>query len=106
VVVIPPDLDEEAAKSATQKRILEKRVDEYVKRDTKLQENCENLYSLVFGQCTKFMRAKLEALNDYEEMVHTFDVIALMKAINVLTYQFEGQRYHPKSLHQEKKGFY
>jgi hypothetical protein len=85
----PLDLNEKSAKSETQKRIWEKRVDKYVKRDITLQEKYEKLYSLIFGQCIKSMREKLEALNEYEEMMQTFDVIALMKAIKGLTYQFE-----------------
>jgi hypothetical protein len=52
-VVGPPDLDATAA--ATYKRIWEKRVDEYVRRDLKLSDNCKKLYSLIFGQCADFM---------------------------------------------------
>jgi hypothetical protein len=64
------------------------------------------MYSLIFEQCTEFMQVKFQALNDYEEMMLTFDVIVLMKAINGLKYQFEGQIYHAQSLHQAKKRFY
>jgi hypothetical protein len=52
------------------------------------------------------MQNKLEAINDYEEMMQTFYVISLMKAIKGLTYQVQGQIYHSQSLHQAKKRFY
>jgi hypothetical protein len=52
------------------------------------------------------MRAKLEAFNDYEEMIHAFNVIALTNTNKGSTYQFEGHIYHAQSLHQVEKFFY
>jgi hypothetical protein len=43
----------------TDKRIWDKDIDEYVRRKAKLTSNCEKLYSLVLGQCTDHMVAKL-----------------------------------------------
>jgi hypothetical protein len=77
-----------------------------VERDIKLNENCEIFYSLILGQCTEYMRAKLESLNDYEKMKDTFDVITLIISINRLTCQFEGQQYHTHATHQAKKRLY
>jgi hypothetical protein len=76
---------------ATDKRIWEKRVDEYVKRDIRLTENCENLYSLILGQCTEYMKFMLESLLDYDSFNDAVDVVALIKAIKGITYQFESQ---------------
>jgi hypothetical protein len=87
----------------TQKRIWKKRVDEYLKRDLKINENFDKLYTLIYGQCTDFMLEKLESLNDYKTIKQGFDAIKLIKAIKSLTYQFEGQRYHSQVLHQAKK---
>jgi hypothetical protein len=72
---------------ATEKHIWEKRVDEYVKRDIRLEESCEKL-SLIIGQCTRYMKSKLEILVDYDSFDDTFDVVPLIKAIKSLTYQF------------------
>jgi hypothetical protein len=58
------------------------------------------------GQCSEYMRAKLEGLDSYEKMKDGFDMIALIKAIKGLTYQFDGQKYHSMALHQAKKRFY
>jgi hypothetical protein len=84
---------------ATHKQIWEKRIDEYVKLDMKLNENCQNLYSLIWGQCTEYMRAKLEAVVGYDKMRTSLNVIRLIKSIKGLTYKFEGQNYHPRELH-------
>jgi hypothetical protein len=40
----------------------EKKVDEFVKRETYLDENLKTIYSLVWGQCTDIMRQKVESL--------------------------------------------
>jgi hypothetical protein len=52
------------------------------------------------------MRANLEGLDSYEKMKDGFDMIALIKAIKGVTYQFDGQKYHSMALHQAKKRFY
>jgi hypothetical protein len=45
-------------------------------------------------------------MTEYKTIKNSFDAIKLNKAIKSLTYQFEGQHYHPQALHQAKKRFY
>jgi hypothetical protein len=92
--------------NTTDKRIWEKRVDEYVKRDVRLTENCEKLYSLIIGQCTEYMTSKLDSLLDYDLFNDAVDAMALIKSIKGLTYQFESQRYHSQALHKAIRRFY
>jgi hypothetical protein len=66
----------------------ERRVDEYIKDENKLKENCQKRYSLATGQCTEYMRDKLEAVTGYKELKDKFDVIGLIKTIKGLTFQF------------------
>jgi hypothetical protein len=87
-------------------KIWEKEIDEYVRRKAKLTANCEKLYSLILGQCTEHMVAKLESLDDFKEIERGLDVIKLMKAIKGVSYQFEGQKYQDKALHQALKRLY
>jgi menaquinone-dependent protoporphyrinogen IX oxidase len=47
--------------SGVKKRMWERRVDEFVKREDKLKENCQAAYSLVMGQCKEYMKEKLAA---------------------------------------------
>jgi hypothetical protein len=98
---VPCPKDVAADDGATDKRIWERRVDEYVKRKHKLAANWENVFSLILGQCSEYMRAKLEGLDSYEKMKD-----ALIKASKGLTYQFDGQKYHSMALHQANKRFY
>jgi hypothetical protein len=39
--------------SDVKKRVWERRVDEFIKREDKLKDNCQAAYSLVMGQCTE-----------------------------------------------------
>jgi hypothetical protein len=82
-----------ATATATDKRIWEKEIDEYVRRKAKLTAKCAKLYSLILGQCIEHMVAKLESLDDFKEIERRLDVIKLMKAIKGVSYQFEGQTY-------------
>jgi hypothetical protein len=45
----PKELGE--TKSTVKKPTFEKRVGDFIKRETKLKENCQLAYSLVLGQC-------------------------------------------------------
>jgi hypothetical protein len=103
---VPTPKDIEAAASATKRRIWERPIDEYVKHGNNKTENCETVYSLVMGQCPEYTRSKLEWLNEYNTITHSFNIINLIKATKGLTYQFEGQKYHNMVLHLAKQRVY
>ena len=44
----------------TEKKLWEKRVNIALKKEQQLEDNIENLFSVVLGQCTPTMKAKLE----------------------------------------------
>ena len=56
---------EDPGTSETDKAIWKEEVSRYVKRKGKLEENIGSLYSLVTGQCTDAMKAKLSGLASY-----------------------------------------
>jgi hypothetical protein len=66
----------------------------------------DTVYSLIFGQCTEYMAAKLKGLPDYGNFNGSVDLIKLPKAIKGLTYHFEGQRYQALALHGALTRFY
>jgi hypothetical protein len=99
----PKELDTTA--TGVQKRMWERRVDEYIKRENKLRENCRTAYSLVTGQRTEHMRAKLEAAPGFNELKSKFDLIGLVKTIKGLSFQFEGQQSKTRSLTLAHKRF-
>jgi hypothetical protein len=102
----PHPVDLESSIIATDRCIWERRVDEYVKRNNKLTENRETAFSLVVGQCTEYMVAKLEGLIEYTDIKDNFDVIKLFNAVKGLTYQLDGHKNHTMALHLALKPFY
>jgi hypothetical protein len=66
--VIPKPTPLAAAADDINKRIWEKEIDEYIKRKSKLESNCRTLFSLIHGQCTEYLKAKLEALAGFPSM--------------------------------------
>jgi hypothetical protein len=103
-IEVPNDPPDDATK--TQLRIWEKKIDEFVKRETYLDENLKTIYSLVWGQCTDIMRQKVESLETFESTSATYDGIGLLKAIKDVVFNFQSQKYLPHALHESTRRFY
>jgi hypothetical protein len=104
--VIPKPTPLAAAADDIDKRIWEKEIDEYVKRKSKLESNCRTLFSLIHGQCTEYLKAKLEALTVFPSMKENFNVFKLIKAVKGVTFRLEDSRYHLDALYDAKIWFY
>jgi hypothetical protein len=100
-----PD-DPPTVASRTVTGVWEKEVDEWAKRKMYLKQNLKTLYSLVLGQCTDVVLAKLEASNTYTKMLEEADLMKLLKEIRALVYNFQSQKYAPQALHEGKGRFY
>jgi hypothetical protein len=73
----PPDPPPGATR--TQIRKWEKHVDELVKRETSLESNLMSAYSVIYGQCSDVMRAKLESRPDFDTIESTSDSLSLLE---------------------------
>jgi hypothetical protein len=102
VFVLPKPTKPADDADAIDVRIFEKQVDEYVKRKAKHTDNSRKLFSLILGQCTEYLRAKLKALTEYLGMKEDFNVFHLIKAIKGITYKFEESSYYMEALHNSK----
>jgi alkaline phosphatase len=98
---IPKDLADDATNAA--KRIWEKKIDEFVKRELYFDENMQTLYSLIWGQCSDVMQARVEASSDYDKMSESGDSLALLKAIKAQAYNFQSQKNKANALHDAKR---
>ena len=68
----------------------EQEFNQLIKRRAELQNNIQNMYNIVWGQCTDVLRAKLEGIADYNNMKTNMDVVALIKAIKKNRFQIRG----------------
>ena len=92
--------------NALTRSIATKKIDLYVKQDGILDENLQKAYSLIFVQCTEILKSKLKSRVNWDSMLSTYDMFALLKAIKTIIYKFKDQKYLPLSLHNAKTNFY
>ncbi len=64
----------------------------YLSRQEKLEDNLRSIYSLVWGQCSNEMQAKLQALDGYDNADKNCDCIWLLTQIKGVMFKFEGQK--------------
>jgi hypothetical protein len=88
------------------KKIWEKEIDEYLKRKSNHESNCRTLFSLIHGQCTDYLKAKLEALAGYPSMKENFNVFKIIKAVKGVTFRLEDSKHHLDALHEAHIRFY
>ena len=79
---------------------------EYVKQEKNLNDNYPKFYALIFGQCTKHMRSKLEAREYYQMVSGGYNMFLLMTSIKGLTFQFDRHKNPLHTLHNAKRDFY
>ena len=82
------------------------KVSAYCTRTDYLDSNLKTAYAVIWGQCSKAMRAKLTSLNDFETKNHKKDCVWILKEIKCITYRFEGQRYIYLSLDDARTSYY
>ncbi len=71
-----------------------------------MEENIKTVYSLIFGQCTEAIRAKLESVGNHQAISVASNGIELLKNIKTIMYNFQSQKYGPLGLHESKRRFY
>jgi hypothetical protein len=62
-------------------------------------------YSIIYGQCSDVMRAKIESRPGFDTMESTSDSLCLLENIRTVMFQFQSQRYTPLALHEAKRRY-
>jgi Reverse transcriptase (RNA-dependent DNA polymerase)/Zinc knuckle len=106
VPTLAPPADHADKANRAEIRLWEKRIDEFVKKEIAIEENLKTAFSLVYGQCTDELRAKLESRPNHAAIEAASDSIGLLKNIRTVMFQFQSQRYGPLALHEAKRRFY
>lgn len=76
-----PDKDKEMTKM--EESLFNEEVKEYVLRKRTYENNTFKVYSIVLGQCSEAMKAKLEGQDDWEDIHEKHDLLQLLKSIKV-----------------------
>jgi len=76
---------------------------QYIKRKGMLEANLIKAYGIIWGQCTKTLRAKIEARKDWntgtEKEKIKYNAINLLKAIKEITHNFQDNKYAMESIY-------
>ena len=99
-------METDRALSGDQKFIWGDNKAEHFKHETKLEENFQKAYTLIFGHCTEHMRSKLEARKDYHTMWGKYNLSLLVVAIKGPTYKSDRHKHHSHDLHDANQNFY
>ena len=78
-ITLPQDLKEKP--TATEKLVYSEEVKEIVKEKRRMKQDLEKLYSVIWGKCSPFMKAKVRTTQDYDNMKDKLGSITLMKEI-------------------------
>jgi hypothetical protein len=92
--------------SETEKRKWTKRVDTMVCREDRFDEDLKKVCSLIWGQCTELLRAKLQAKDGHDQMKAEYDTVELLKSIKDCVFKFSDQKKAAHSPHEALRKFY
>ena len=73
-----------------QREIFKQDVAEYIKARNKLHTNLVALYEVIWGQCSKSMKTKLQGLSEYETIKSSKDCAALLLHIKAICHKFDS----------------
>src|SRR5210317_172472 len=88
----PADLPDNATRTET--LIYEEEIKRVVIKKNDKDDKLEKIYSIIWGQCTASMKAKLKTLSDYEEIKEDLDTIKLLIHIKKKCYNFQDKNMH------------
>ena len=86
--------------------IYAKQMETYLKRVDEYLRNTTNVYTVILGQCTDVLVAKLEGEDTYDDINRRSDAIDLLKSIREVVFEYKSQRYPFISIHFSKKQYY
>ena len=89
-VFVKPDYPENTA-DAFQVKVWDRETDKYDALVSAYKDNKTALYTLVWGQCSEPMQAKIKTTNEYDIMAKKYNSLQLLIAIKGISYKFESQ---------------
>ena len=81
-------------------------INAFIKREATYESNKATIVSVVIGQCSDALKAKLESKTNYDAIHNQQDVILLLKMLQSIAYDCESQKYPFLALHASLKRYY
>ena len=89
-IKLPANLPTTATQA--EKRRWEKKVDEGTKRELQLEDDMKTLYSVLWGQCSKALKHRIQATKVYAAMHEDADSLSLLKELHSQAFNFQSQK--------------
>ena len=89
-----------------EKLLLTEEVKIHIKKKSSLEENNRKLFSVVKGQCTDAMLARIEGHDNYASSKNDRDGLALLAIVKSISYAYQHKEYVPLALHKTMHRFY
>ena len=86
------DADAKKLEEMENKTIYDAEVKAFVARKERYRANKTSAYSIIYGQCTKAMQAKIKSRSDFESKILN-NPIELLNAIEEYSFSFQSNRY-------------
>ena len=99
----PPTGYDTGSADPADKFMWETEVQQTSRKREKVEDQIQQLYSIVLGQCTDAMVARIEAHADYMATSDASDGVALLVMIKSISFYFHDQKYAPQSIHEQKR---
>ena len=100
----PEDIADDATKTETE--IWKEEIKGFEKTKTTFTSNLRRLYSLIWGQCSKTMRAELESMTGFNNIARRAEPLELLKLIRSVAHNFNSEKHPIESLHITMRSFY
>ena len=79
--------------SDVDKLLLTQEMQIYFKRVSLYRQNRETIYSVILGQCTDTMKAKLESEATFKNISQDRDMVELLKLMRDVAFNYESDKY-------------
>ena len=100
----PAELNEADKTNEVKKRIFEKKIDAFVKREEKMEDNLQTLYSIIWNQCSKQVKMQIKSAKDYKTKCKKCDPLWLLKTVKGICYSFQDQKNKFIAIDRAKTG--
>ena len=103
---IPLPVEPAATASFTERKIFENKCSVYCKREETYQSNIQQIFALIWGQCTEALQAKLRGLDNFDQLNSDSDALGLLKEMKAIAFNFQQHKYSHLALNEAKRRFY
>jgi hypothetical protein len=78
----------------------------YAKERREYNQSMKTAYSILYGQCSESVRARLQAMKDHDDLAEKGEPIGLLKNIQSIMTDFQSTKYIPHAIYDAKRKLY